>query len=189
MPCSVLCLAFPPALKAEPALGIITEGFSNKFGCCWNSYPGFPGKRGSVACLHTLYPLKSTAHVVSTEQHHGEDAEVNQRHLKAGEKKKEQKCTGSGVSALGLLWAAPGGTEGAELQRSGCGRALAAERGRGRVRAAAGLSLHRDQIQYEYCLLAASVSSPIPKFSDIRSNALLLRPERSLKHFQGQVMS
>lgn len=108
MPCSVLCLAFPPALKAEPALGIITEGFSKKFGCCWNSYPGFPGKRGSVACLHTSTPLKAhTAHVASTEQHHGEDAEVNQRHLKTGEKKGTEMHGQWGFSAraaLGSPW-------------------------------------------------------------------------------------
>lgn len=183
MPC------FSPSPQGRACSGNYNRRIFKEIWLLLEFLPWFSREKGFSCLSPHLYPLKSTHSTCGqhrTASWRGCRGEPEA--LKNG-KKKEQKCTGSGVSALGLLWAAPGGTEGAELQRSGCGRALAAERGRGRVRAAAGLSLHRDQIQHEDYLLAASVSSPIPKFSDIRSNALFLRPERSLKHFQGQVMS
>lgn len=103
--CSVPC--FSPSPQGRACSGNYNRRIFKEIWLLLEFLPWFSREKRFSCLPPHLYPLKSTAHVASTEQHHGEDAEVNQRHLKTGEKKGTEMHGQWGFSAraaLGSPW-------------------------------------------------------------------------------------
>lgn len=127
--CALLCPVpcSSPSPQGRACSGNYNRRISKEIWLLFEFLAWFSREKGFSCPSPHLCPPESAAHAASTEQQHGEDADVNQRHLKTGGKKGTETHGQWGFTAqaaLGSPWCHGRSREaaaGAPWRRSGAG--------------------------------------------------------------------